>query len=208
MAEKKILSYVYDFLSVAFDKGIRAEKIILFGSAARGNMRAESDIDIFFDVSDTKKSEKILEKSVYEFDDIAQKRWWPRKINHPIRPISGRLSDSVWDALRHEIISYGVTLFGSYEVLPKGLLQRALFTYDISRASPAKKVFVLRHLFGYTTIKGEKKYIKKGLVELSGGFRASKNSIFVPSAKTNEFFELFKKNKVPAKIHEIWVRDE
>lgn len=208
VVEEKILPYVYDFLSVAFDKGVRTRKIILFGSAARGNMRPESDIDIFFDIDNAKEAERLLEKALYEFETIARTRWWPRRIKYPIKPIAGRLSGTEWDALRHDIVGHGVTLFGPYEELPKNMGQYSLFTYDISRVSPAKKVFVLRQLFGYSSVKRGKEYRSKGLVDAAGGTRISKNSILVPAQGTNDFFDFFRKNKVQAQIREVWMRKE
>ena len=68
-----MFEYVYDFLSLLFDKMKRRNKIkavILFGSAARNTAQKSSDVDIFIDVDKKDKPEvdEIVKESLNEFE--------------------------------------------------------------------------------------------------------------------------------------------
>ncbi|HLC53577.1 MAG TPA: nucleotidyltransferase domain-containing protein, partial [Candidatus Nanoarchaeia archaeon] len=69
-----MMQYIYDFLSIFFDKLKEKEKltsIILFGSNARGNARKDSDIDIFIDTKNRDEISPIVKESLNEFEDKA-----------------------------------------------------------------------------------------------------------------------------------------
>lgn len=46
MVEKKILGIVRDYLSIVNQAGIHANRVVIFGSWARGEAKPESDIDL------------------------------------------------------------------------------------------------------------------------------------------------------------------
>src|SRR3990167_3686226 len=112
-------SYIYDFLSIVFDKLKDSEKIkgiILFGSFARGNPRKDSDIDLFIDVEEKNKEEieKHVRESLNEFELKSSKSWKLKGLNNAIVPIVDSLDKDQWRELKRDISSYGLTLYGKY----------------------------------------------------------------------------------------------
>jgi predicted nucleotidyltransferase len=205
MKTTEVLSYIYDFLSIVFDKTRDIENVILFGSVARGNFTKKSDIDLFFDtLGSERKIERLISDSLYEFEAQANIKWKPRGLTFPIRVIVGNLNDKRWASLRRDLISEGLTLFGKFKTLPKNLAHHTLFIYKLEGIEEKEKVKVIRRLFGYKTKKGRKIYQHTGLLEKLNGIKLSKNIVLVPVTKTNELFEFFNKYKVKTTIRDVW----
>ncbi len=201
-----LFAYIYDFLSIVLDKTDNINAIILFGSIARGNFSKKSDIDLFFDIkSGVKEIEKKIFECINEFEIIAEKKWIPRGIDNPIRPIIGNIEDKRWSALKNDLISEGIMLYGKYEELPKNLKHFMLFKYELSK-EPKDKVKLIRKLFGYKTIKNKRVYEQKGIVDEIGG-RKIGNIVLIPIKEASSFFEILNKNKIKSLIEEIWIKE-
>ena len=100
--QTQLIGYALSFASFLLDSkiGDKINKIILFGSVARGDFNPESDIDLFID------ADKRLEKEInnllllFKFSE-AQKVWEMKKVTNGLSLKVGSLSQ--W-GLRREVI--------------------------------------------------------------------------------------------------------
>ncbi|MCK4429018.1 MAG: nucleotidyltransferase domain-containing protein [Candidatus Aenigmarchaeota archaeon] len=209
MKRKEILSYTYNFISLLMDKiENELDSIILFGSVARGDFDEKSDIDLFINVRpkvNTKKMQKIVNSALNEFEDIVLHRWSLRGINLPIKCIIGSLNSDRWSALRREIISSGITVFGRYKELPGNLKQSIIFSFQVSSLEPKDKVKVIRLLYGYKSKKKQKEYKHRGILEEVDGFKLNRGAIAAPLESYQKIYDFFRKNKVKFKVREVWM---
>lgn len=207
MKQQELFSYVYDFLSPLLDheeilQSVR--KIILFGSAVRGDFRPDSDIDLFIDVSSAPKIEKIVLKEQSLFEKRIEKTWELRGIALPLKIQLGDLNHPRWEALQEQIAQYGKIVYGPYEQAPKGLQHYTLMTYRLSSLKQKKKMGFLRTLYGYTSKKGKVEYKKEGLLGELGGKRIGANSLLIPRDKVREIRAVFNKYKLTPKVKDVW----
>jgi len=174
----------------------KVKAIILFGSAARGDASAESDIDIFVDiVSDEKPIEKVVDYALKTFYEsiIFTKYWKLLGVENNIRPIVGKLED--WKDLKSSILANGLVLYGKY-LATKGLKGApvVLFYWDPVK-SQTRRVLLSKKLYGYS-YKG-KSY--KGLLEQFGATKISTNCILVNLEHAKAFSNVFKQLKITVK---------
>ena len=194
-----MLEYIYDFLSVLFDKLKEREEInsiILFGSFARGKQRKDSDIDIFIDVEEKNKNKisLLVKESLNEFELKAEKTWKLRGITNPIVPIIDSLNSEQWKELNNDIQNYGKILYGNYKIKDK-----ILISYNFSTLKQKDKMQVIRKLFGYKLKKGKKTYEQKGLIFSLNSQKVS-NALIIDVKNSSSIIELLKKNKVKFEI--------
>lgn len=202
-----MMQYIYDFLSILFDKLKDKEKIrviILFGSFARGNEGKNSDIDIFIDVriDDKEEVERFTKEALREFEIKIEKSWKLKEIKNSIVPIVDDISLKKWGELRREISSYGILLYGRYETPIKSGRKFVLIEYDLSKFKQKDKMRILRSLLGYKLKKGKKVYEQKGIIKKVNAEKIS-NSILVEIVNYKDIYNLLKKERVPLKIRNI-----
>lgn len=208
MNQNEILAYVFDFVHYLMDNldNQKVRGIILFGSVAREDFSSASDIDLFIDaVKNQEVTESIVQKTRREFELAASRSWHLRKINLPIRPIVGDLNSEQWSALRREIISTGMTLYGKYRELPKNQNHGYLFSVILKDLKPKVKVKVIRQLYGYQTKKEKKIYLHSGLVQKEKAVKLNPSTILVPAEAYKEFYLFLKKFKIKYQVHEVWM---
>lgn len=209
---KNYFPYIYDFLSLVLEESEiigKIKRIVLFGSVARGEADEGSDIDIFIDVwskSGIKGVEQYVAEAEKRFYVISERKWSLLGIKLPIKCIVGMLDDARWKSLRSEIISSGLTLFGKFEEEEKGWQHYAMMNYSLAGLSQAKKMKLLRKLFGYTGIKGKKKYVWHGILEESGGVKLSSNVILVPVEKSRNIIGHLHSFKITPQIREVRIK--
>lgn len=208
MKQKQVISYVYDFLSLLFEKEDVEDinNIILFGSVAKNEFDKESDIDIFVDVSKNEKEmEKKVSSALNSFYTKVENTWALKGINIPIKLIVGNLKEEKWRELKDEIISDGVSLYGEFKELSKKIEHYYLFKYSMKRFKRKDKMKFLRRLYGYKCEKKKKIYEQEGLLKQVEGERIGTYSILVPKKyikNVKEFFKMFKMNYI---IKEVWL---
>ncbi len=104
MVDAKIINIVQKFITVLIAKGINVEKVLLYGSYASGNIRADSDLDIAVISSDFGKDRfeegKMLLKIAWRID--------PRIEPIPISTKS--YENDTWIPLIYEIKQKGIEL--------------------------------------------------------------------------------------------------
>lgn len=203
-------AYASDFTCLLLDsigdKIGSVKGIILFGSAARGDFDKESDIDIFVNVSgNEKRIEQIVSSAVNQFEGKADKSWHLRSIRLPINCIVGDLDSKSWISLKREIISSGVTLFGKFVELPKGLGHYMLFSFRISKLSPKEKVRFIRQVYGYSSKKEKKTYSHEGLLSEVKGLKLNSGTVAVPTEIHQRFYDFIKKSGVVFTVKDVWM---
>lgn len=204
-----MIQYIYDFLSIFFDKLKDKEKvkaIILFGSFARGNQRKDSDIDIFIDVTDDnkKKVQQVTNESLNEFELKATKTWKLKGIKNHLVPIVDSIDLDKWSELKREIASYGILLYGLYKTNVTKDKQSILIEYDISKLKQKDKMKILRKLYGYNLIKGKKVYTQEGLISKSKAEKLN-NSLIISLENYKPLVVLLKEHKIPIRLRNVWV---
>ncbi len=209
---KNLFPYTYDFLSFVFDS-LEARKyikaVILFGSVATGEHDKESDIDLFIDVASeelVEPVERLLKEAEKEFYHVVEKKWRLMGIETPIKSIVGSLETYRWKELKSEIISTGITLYGKYQGIKKGLKHFTIFSYGLSGLNQNKRVSFIRKCFGYSQKQNKKEYLHSGYLKEIGGARLGKNSILVPIDKTKDFHRFLLSFKITPEIREVWVK--
>ena len=205
-----MIQYIYDFLSILFDKVKDREKIrgiILFGSFARGDQRKDSDIDLFVDTNKSDKEEinELVKDSLNEFEIKVEKNWKLKGISNPIVPIVDDINAEKWSELRSEINSYGIVLYGKYKSSPEKIRQEVLIEYDISKIKQKDKMKIIRGLFGYQSKIGKKIYKQKGLLSDNNAEKLSQ-VIIVPLENYKKIYNFLKDNKVSIKLRQIWLK--
>jgi len=209
MRKKELLAYVYDFVHFLIDNlDEEIKEIILYGSVARGDFTKKSDIDLFINVKnkkDIKKIEKTVRQTIREFETAASQSWHLRKIDLPFKPIVGELESKQWAALKREIISTGLNLYGKYKEIPHGLKHYLLLSFNLKNLKPKIKVKFIRQLYGYQTKKEKKIYVHFGLIEKEKAAKINPSTILIPVEAHQKFYALFKKFKIQHQIREVWM---
>ncbi|MBS3123651.1 nucleotidyltransferase domain-containing protein [Candidatus Woesearchaeota archaeon] len=200
---QSLIGYASAFSSFLLDSKIGGliNKIILFGSTARGEATKESDIDIFVDTLEEHESEV---QAILKLFNLSQtnKQWRLKGITQEISLKIGQLKK--WKS-RREILSSGITLYGKFNELPEKAEYYALIELEeINSRDIAQQVKFWRKLYGYKQKVGKKVYIQKGLVELSLGRKIGKGVILVPMKNRKEILNYLNQQKMRYKIYEIW----
>ncbi len=202
LSKRELTAYALEFSSFLLQSeiGENIERIILFGSVARGDFDKESDIDIFVD---TKKNiETAIAKTLkaFEFSAITEK-WRLKGLTNPLSVKSGELTK--WK-LHRDIISNGILLYGAFAELPKGARYLTLLRLDFSKLKRAEKAVVWRSLYGYTQKVGKKAYASQGFIEELGGRKIEKSVIVIPSGKRSQMLEFLRSKKIGYRIDDLW----
>ena len=175
------------------------ERIVLFGSVAKGEETKASDVDIFMEC---KKKNNLFEKKIITLlNNFYQSRegllFKARGIENKINVKIGKLQE--WEELYRSIASTGIILYGPYEAkeLPTGVTHFILISWD---NIPKNRGAFLNKLYGFTS--KNKKY--PGLLSRYGGQRFGKSCILIPVQHKNEIFQLMQKYQIKAKAIEIF----
>jgi predicted nucleotidyltransferase len=198
-----LIAYAMDAASFLVDSptGENIRKVILFGSVARGDFAAASDIDLFIDADE--KYEKQIQKTLQLFLQSAiNKRWEQKGIKNNISLKVGHLR--AWK-LRREVISSGVLLYGKYTELPENAEPYLLIrTKDMGKKKTAQQVKIWRALYGYTQKVGKKSYETVGLIQQAGGTKLGRGVFVVPMGQRQDIIQFLNKNKIQYTLHELW----
>ena len=202
MDRETLISYANAFVSFLLDTEIskNIDKIILFGSVARGDFDEESDIDIFID---TLKDigggvERILNLFM---ESETYNKWKLRGIKNEISIKTGKLEE--W-ALRRDVISNGIILYGKYNELPEDVKYYLMIKVRFEKMERNTKIKLWRKLYGYRQKIGQKKYETTGLVNELGGKKLERSLLLIPMEKKNEIIKFLNKNKLSYTVNEIW----
>ena len=195
---KAYASYFASYLINNFKKIENISRVILFGSAAKGEASKSSDIDFFIEV---KRNSKGFEKEIINLvNDFYKSRealiFKTKGIDNKINVIAGRLED--WADLRKSIESTGVVLYGNYIASDVKGKKHVIFFWD--KIGKNRGAF-LNKLYGFNS--NGKRYL--GLIENFNGKKLGKSSFMVSAEYREDIVKLLKHYKVNSKIIDVYV---
>jgi len=189
------LSFI--FLNPTINDSI--QDIYLYGSAARGELTKDSDIDIFINCHEEK--EKLLQNitksalsKFYTSKDFD--KWKLFKFNYLISFQTGNLT--TWH-LKTSILADGILLY-SKKIQTTNIQRKILFTYTLPK-NKNKYLHFSRIMFG----RKEPGYKDKGILEQIEGRKISTNAIIVPKENQQKITEIMNKEKINYSFIEIGV---
>ncbi len=196
------IAYTLDLLSFLFlarEAGSRVKAIYLFGSAVRGELEPESDIDLFIESSlkDEEKVKRLADSAIFKFTSSRDyQKWKLFKFTYPFTVQVGRLAE--WD-LKLSIASEGILLYSKEHPVFPGE-RKVLFTI---RYPPSKKGYISlrRRLFG----RDEPEYREQGLLHDFRGTKLGSHVFLIPKEEQSRMMEILGKEKVIFSMKEIMV---
>lgn len=197
-----LISYAIAFVSFLMRqpeiKTNMIKSVYLFGSVARGDFSAKSDIDIFIDTD--KKNEdllaKITKKSAKNFlNSDERKKFLMLGVKNEINVKYGDVKE--WE-LYSSIKSEALVLFSS-SVTP---FFKKHFLVEVKPISNiAKRNKIIRKLIGR-----KEKYRKEtGLVSVSGGIVIDSRHFIIPAETLKDILPIFSKERVLYELREVWI---
>ena len=193
------LSYCQNLLSFIFQHKEAADKIAtiyLFGSAVRGELHKNSDIDLFITckAKDEQRVKNLTESAILRFTfSLDYKKWKLLKCTYPFSIQYGNLEE--WD-LKLSIASEGLVLY-SETSLPQGE-RYVLFTLTYP---PQKNKYIAlrRLLFG----RDEEQYIQGGTIHKLRGKKISSHAFLLPKEEQTTLIDLLSKHEITFSMKEI-----
>src|SRR3989338_5203142 len=133
MNKYNLVSYALDFVSFLLRRkeiANKIDRIILFGSVARGDFDRDSDVDLFIDSSASIEKDATTILNLY--NKSKQKEIWElRGIKNAISLKTGRIAK--WKLIKRSVLTDGLVLYGKYEEAPENLQHFALFTVSFEK---------------------------------------------------------------------------
>ncbi len=182
------------------------DAIVLFGSVARGEAGKESDIDLFFVLSQkNKKAERLISETILRLE-----KQYHVKIQYII-------ADSKFEKINRQfldtILREGVIIYGK---LPDISIQKldlepySLIKYSLSHLSQAEKMKIQRALSGKETQKIYKGKIykskKKGVLAECGGLRTGIASLLIPAKYSGKIAQELRSYGAQVRIIPAWLQ--
>ncbi len=197
----KAIAHVQNFLSFVFlDTAIssKIQAVYLFGSAVRGDLEPESDIDVFIDTKEEKLVGEHIKKALSNFlSSNDYEKWRLLRFTYPLALQAGNLIG--WH-LKESIASEGILLYSKdVAVIPK---ERKLLVKVELPKDKKKYLRFARLLCG----RAEKGYKDKGFLAHVNGERIGSNIILLPKESQYLLTELLNKEKINYTLTEIVVQ--
>lgn len=199
MNQDTLIAYALSFTSFLRERLPTIEKVILFGSVARGSFDQESDIDLFIDTRQNVEQEvqKIL--ALFRKSEL-QRKWELKGVKQTISVTVGSLKE--WQ-LRRDVLSDGIVLYGKYKEVPEKVEYYLLIQPSFADFEKVKKVRLWRTLHGYSQKVNNRVYRTKGLLEEVGG-KKIEHGFLVPMSWKERILDFLRQEKVAHTVHEIW----
>jgi len=177
----------------------RVRKVLLFGSVARFVASEKSDIDIFFDISGSKRFQLALRSKLNKIGDQfyltnAALGFKSKGIDNELSIKVGKLEE--WKELAQSISFHGIVLYGKYTAKPPDTKSYTILSWE----SPRNKGALLNKLYGYRA--NNKRY--PGLLEKTKGVKLGKAVVMVPAQSKNAFIDVLEKYRVNYSQHDVW----
>lgn len=204
MNKYELIAYAMDFCSILLKNEIapHINRIILFGSVARGDFDDESDIDLFIDTEKEKEVKSAVEKAMIAFEKSeTNEKWRLKGLKNSLSVKAGKLEE--W-ALYRSAIASSILLYGKFEEMPKKARYYSMFILDFTGMKRSRKIKLWRELYGYKQKAGEKVFVSKGLLEEVSGKKIERSVIAIPAENKDRILEFVKRNGIKYKIIELW----
>ena len=198
MEQNELISYSMEFASFLVRNIKSIEKIILYGSIARGDFHSDSDIDLFVDINE-KENEKIQKLKERFYKTESAKRWVLKGVKNEFSIIVGNLESDEWIDLKRALINTGILLYGKYKSNVEKVYAYSIFVFENIKPDK-KRILIFRKLFGFKLDK--KRYL--GFVEKLHGVKLGKSSIIIPLEHVKKIKDYLHEKKVKFKIYDLW----
>lgn len=207
----KAIAYAQNALSFVFlDATItnKCNAVYMFGSAARGEMEKESDIDLFFDYEsffpDTIRNEKMIAEKLSAIEAALSRfsrsndfqKWKQFGFTPPFSINLGKLEE--WE-LKTSVLADGILLY-SKEPLISVTKRHVLITYALPQKK-AKYLSFVRMLFG----RKEEGYKDTGIAGASQAKRIASTVLLVPKEHVEPILAFLQKEKIEYSFMEVGI---
>ncbi len=187
-------------LSFAFqnaDIKNKISSIYLFGSAVRGELDKDSDIDLFIDCKkeDEARVKQFIDSGIVKFQGSKDyEKWKLFKFKYPFSVQIGNLDE--W-ALKLSIASEGILLYSKKPIISVG--ERKVLFKIIFPKKKKDYIKIRRSLFG----RDEEDYRGKGILQEIKGKKISSDVFIIPKDEQTRIMDLLTKEKVDFSMTEI-----
>ena len=196
----ELIAYAIDFVSYLISKEPEINRVILYGSAARGDFDEESDVDLFVDVLENSKKEKRINEITDKYYKTKKFREWELKgIKNTISLIIGDLDSKKWKDLKRSIMNIGIVLYGKYKGEAEKIKHYTLFSFENIKPD-RKRVAVFRKLFGFKL----KNKTYPGMIEKYKGIQVGKGAVLIPIENVTFLKLYFQEKKISVKMYDLW----
>ena len=200
MKRENLISYAANFVSFLLDQfQTDIDKIVLFGSVARGDFDDESDIDLFVDTKKEIQKDVLKTLSFFRMSET-QKKWELKGLKNELSIKVGDLNK--WK-LKRDILTDGIILYGKFKELPDTVEYYLLIKPSFKKFSRSKKVSLWRSLYGYSQKTNSKTYKTKGIVNEVDGKRIE-SGIIIKMTNKKQVLDFLNKEKISYTVNEIW----
>jgi len=207
MIQKEFKDLVFEFTKRISDiPGVQS--LILFGSVARGEAEAGSDVD-FLVISDTSEPpDRELRKHVGEIAlDIEKKFGRGISLIFTNKNFDGLDRQFIEEVFREGLILYGRTMRVDAEKLK--LEPYSLVCFSLKKIGRQDKMRLKRALYGHRTVKRHRGKIYRsevsGLIEKLGGRRTGIASVLVPARSLRELTEVLDRFGAEYEKLDVWI---
>jgi len=206
MKMNNLIAYTYDFISYLTMQGILKnfdiQKIILFGSVARGDYDKSSDIDIFIDTKKAKGLLKEIHKIEKAFLSSARIDKWERvNINNNFSFVIGDLNNKKWTDLKKSMVLHAFVLFDRFTEIEENLKPYALIKWYLDSSNPKKRVGLSRKLYGYKL--RSKEY--KGILDELQAKKIGRGVVLLPLDKVQVIRKMLAKLEIKYSVYNIYM---
>jgi len=195
------IAYAQNLLSFLFlgPDSASIDQVYLFGSGARGELTAESDIDLFIDTQ--QQSADILERSARAAysrfsQSLDYQKWKKLGISYPFSIQVGKAKE--WE-LYSSLLADGIVLYSKHLSTSDG--ERYLLCTFTLPSKKTKYLTVTRKLFG----RREPGYRDLGIIGKIGGKKLSSNVILIPTREKQAVISFLDKEKIEYSLREVYL---
>ncbi len=194
------ISYCFNLLSFIFqnqEAGKKIKAIYLFGSAVRGELHANSDVDLFIEATaqNQERVKRLVNSGIAKFTVSKDyQKWKLLRFTYPFSIQVGKLQE--WD-LQLSIVSEGIMLYGKGTNL-QGNEREVLFLISLPKKK-SEYIKVRRLLFG----RDEEFYKGTGIVQSMKGKKISSTVFIVPKEEQTKMMEVLSNNKIDFSMKEF-----
>jgi predicted nucleotidyltransferase len=188
---------IFNAISSALSAVSGIRLVIVYGSYARGDFGASSDIDLFILVSRSAATEKVQE-AIIQLEAKIKKRIQPTiRTSRELAETDSGLLQNIWRE--------GLVLFlrGFQEIPAAALLKQKpyqLYSFQLSPLSQKQKAKFNRQFYA----RRAKIYKYQGILQKLGGEKLTAGCVIIPFAKKAQLEAFFEKSGIRYDSKSIW----
>ena len=199
----ELTAYALDFVSYLILQENKIDKIILFGSAARGDYNKDSDIDIFIHSQDFKGLKEKIGKIEKAFLSSGRINKWKRMgIKNEFSFIAGDINQKKWVELKESMLQHAYVLFDRFTESEKYLKPYALIKWHLDSKDAKKRVKLSRKLYGYSM--KDKRY--KGILEELPATKIGNATVIIAMERIQVLRKIFSELKIKYSVYPIYMK--